>query len=216
MNKDSGIVWSRRHWLALTGSGVIGIKLCAADTEFWNQKNPSEWTTDEIARLVTKSPWAKEAAPQSELTPQTVAAGLARSGRKRAGGSSASDAKGVIVWESAQPILDARKKPLPDEFKNHYTLSVTGIPLPTESDSDLFDHLRQFTALHPDDQPPVQPGIIQQIEGSANGVLLGFSKDVVELTAVDKSIDFSTIIGRMAVKIRIETKYMSYKGQLAL
>lgn len=216
MINNSEIVLSRRRWLAVTGSGVLSIKLYGADTEFWNQKDSSEWTADEVARLVTKSPWAKEATSQSELTAHSVAGGLVRGGRKRSSGPSPSGAKGVIVWESAQTILDARKKALPEEFKNHYTLSVTGIPLPAESDSDLFDHLRQFTALHPDDQPPVQPGIVQKMEGGANGVLLGFSKDVVELTAVDRWIDFSTTLGGVAVKARFETKSMLYKGHLAL
>jgi hypothetical protein len=214
MQNQSGIVWSRRHWLALTASGALGIQLYGAESEFWNQKDPSEWTADEVATLLAKSPWAKEAPLQQESAAQNPAGALVR-GRKRPSGSQMS-AKAVVVWESAQTILDARKKPLPDEFKNHYTLSVTGIPLPGVPDADLADQLRQFTSLHPDDQPPVQPGIVQKIEGSANAVLLGFSKDVVELSVVDKAIDFSTMVGHLSVKARFETKGMLYKGQLAL
>jgi hypothetical protein len=216
MNNNSGIGWSRRHWLALAGSGVLGIKLYGAEADFWNQKDPSEWTSEEIATLLAKSPWAKEATPQSESTAQSVASGLARGGRRRTAGSAQSAVKGVVVWESAQAVLDARKKALPDEFANHYTLSVSGIALPSESETDLYDQLRQFTSLHPDDQPPVQPGVVQKIEGSANGVLLGFSKDVLQLSTVDKTIEFSTTIGKMAVKAKFETKYMLYKGQLAV
>ncbi|MGA3240816.1 MAG: hypothetical protein ABSG03_31480 [Bryobacteraceae bacterium] len=153
--------------------------------------------------------------PQSESAAQSVASGSARGGRRRPVGSPQS-VKGVIVWESAQAILDGRKKALPDEFANHYTLSVNGIPLPSESETDLYDQLRQFTSLHPDDQPPVQPGVVRKIEGSANGVLLGFSKDVLQLSTVDKSIEFSTTVGHAAVKAKFETKYMLYKGQLAV
>jgi hypothetical protein len=216
MHNNSGIGWSRRHWLALAGSGVLGIRLYGAETDFWNQKDPSEWTSVEIATLLAKSPWAKEATPQSESTAQSVASGLARGGRRHSVGSSQPAAKGVIVWESSQAVLDARKKALPDQFANHYTLSVSGIPLPDEAETDLYDQLRQFTSLHPDDQPPAQPGLIQKIEGSANGLLLGFSKDVLQLSTVDKTIEFSTTVGKMAVSAKFETKYMLYKGQLAV
>jgi hypothetical protein len=208
MHNNSGIGWSRRHWLALAGSGVLGIRLYGAETDFWNQKDPSEWTSGEIVTLLAKSPWAKDATPQSESA--------VRGGRRRAGGPSQSAAKGVIVWESAQAVLDARKRALPDQFTNHYTLSVSGIPLPEEPETDLYDQLREFTSLHPDDQPPAQPGVIQKIEGSASGVLLGFSKDVLQLSTVDKSIEFSTTVGKVAVNAKFETKYMLYKGQLAV
>jgi len=32
--------------------------------------------------------------------------------------------------ESAQPVLDALKAPLPDAFANHYVIAVIGFPLP--------------------------------------------------------------------------------------
>jgi len=41
--------------------------------------------------------------------------------------------KGTVRWESAQPVLDALKTPLPDAFANHYVIAVIGFPLPAPS-----------------------------------------------------------------------------------
>ena len=49
----------------MAGAGVASwARLYAYSSEFWDKKDPSEWTSDEIDRLTTKSPWAKEAAAQ--------------------------------------------------------------------------------------------------------------------------------------------------------
>jgi hypothetical protein len=39
--------------------------------------------------------------------------------------------KGTVRWESAKPVLDALKTPLPDAFANHYVIAVIGFPLPS-------------------------------------------------------------------------------------
>ena len=35
----------------------------------------------------------------------------------------------MVRWESARPILEAMKAPLPEAFEGHYVISVNGIPL---------------------------------------------------------------------------------------
>ena len=52
--------FTRRSLLLLAGAGLAGVRMDAAATDFWNKKPPSQWTRDEIDRLITKSPWAKE------------------------------------------------------------------------------------------------------------------------------------------------------------
>jgi hypothetical protein len=56
---------SRRTVLLLAGAGLAASRLSGA-TEFWNKKPPSEWTSEEIDLLLTKSPWAKEVTTQYE------------------------------------------------------------------------------------------------------------------------------------------------------
>jgi len=56
MDSSTGIVLSRRDWMVLAGIGIFGIRLYGANTDFWNKKDPSEWTEDEIQLLLTRSP----------------------------------------------------------------------------------------------------------------------------------------------------------------
>jgi hypothetical protein len=228
MHSDTGMGLRRRDWMVLAGTGVFGIRLYGADADFWNRKDPSEWTDDEIQRLLTKSPWAKPASGILEpgarssssgavAGPPIDGAGMGRGGRpQNETGNTAPPSQGLIVWESAQAILDARKKSLPKEFKDHYTLSVSGVPLRQIGDDKLFDQLRQFTSLQPNDQPPVQPGTVQRVYRDAGAVLVGFSRDVLELSADDKSIQFTTEVGRISLKTKFDTKEMRYRGHLAL
>jgi hypothetical protein len=58
----------RRVLLLAAGAGVPSwFRLYAGDSEFWNKKDPSEWSREEIDKLTNKSPWAKEV---SASTPQ--------------------------------------------------------------------------------------------------------------------------------------------------
>ena len=44
----------------LAGAGMAAwLPLDAATEDFWNKKAPADWTSEEIDRLITKSPWAK-------------------------------------------------------------------------------------------------------------------------------------------------------------
>ena len=231
MHSNTGMVLRRRDWMALAGTGLLGIRWYGADTDFWSRKDPSQWTDDEIQRLLTKSPWAKQASTIVEPGargsssgggggngPEVGGVGLGRGGQqpRDTGNTAPASTQGLVVWESALAILDARKKPLPKEFNDHYTLRVSGVPLRQIGDDKLFDQLRQFTSLQPNDQPPVQPGTVQRAAGDANAVLVGFSKEVLELSASDKSIHFTTEVGRIVLKTRFDTKEMRYQGRLAL
>ncbi|MDP2997375.1 MAG: hypothetical protein Q8N47_07795 [Bryobacterales bacterium] len=55
-------VLSRRGWLnLLAGAGATAWnRVYARPTDFWNKKPPAEWSNDEIDRLITSSPWAKQ------------------------------------------------------------------------------------------------------------------------------------------------------------
>jgi hypothetical protein len=235
MRRNTRIVLNRRDWMALAGTGVFGVRLYAASAGFWNKKDPSEWTEDEVQILLTQSPWAKQATtivePGPRGTPSAGAGsgatgvgvngiGLGPGGRQEKQDTGNTNApppfQGVVVWESAQTILDARKKPLPKEFKDHYTLSISGIPSRQIGYDKLVDQLRQFTSLQPNDQPPVQPGTVRQEPGRANALLVGFSKDVLQLSANDKSIHFTTAVGLFLLKTKFDTKEMRYQGRLAL
>src|SRR5271167_4461190 len=39
-------------------------RLYGANSEFWNKKEPAEWTSAEIDQLISKSPWARQVGAQ--------------------------------------------------------------------------------------------------------------------------------------------------------
>src|ERR1035438_7884902 len=53
---------TRRGLLMLAGGAGVQtrLRLYAASSDFWNKKEPAEWSSEEIDRLVTKSPWARQ------------------------------------------------------------------------------------------------------------------------------------------------------------
>ena len=71
------------------------LPLRASVDEFWNKKAPTEWTAQEIDRLITKSPWAKTVkatyapgsmnAPDSGDIPAAASAAVAIPGAPQAG-----------------------------------------------------------------------------------------------------------------------------------
>jgi hypothetical protein len=139
--------------------------------------------------------------------------------------------KGTVRWESAKPVLDALKTPLPDAFANHYVIAVIGFPLPAgprryqdeqddnpprRSHDDTLDNLKQFTTLQPKGKELAQAGVVQQQTSSNSNLLFGFSRDSLTLTKDDKEVLFSTTLGRLVIRAKFDPKEMLYHGQLAV
>ena len=148
---------SRRDIFRLAGAaGVASFgRLYASDSQFWNKKDPSDWTGAEVDQLTNKSPWAKEltvSGPaqggygnQGGYPPGGGGGypgggypgggypgggmGIPGMGRRRGGYPPGQSYKAIVRWQSAKVILDAMKTPLPKQFTNHYVISVGGIPV---------------------------------------------------------------------------------------
>jgi hypothetical protein len=231
-----------------TRRGFIGIAAASAlygsNSEFWNKKDPSQWSSNEVDQLTTKSPWAKEvsiSAPadrgdygqqqptQRRTTPSIGIPGIGGiggmgggggRGRMPQGGNGVQTFKGTIRWESAQPILDALRSKIPASFENHYVISVSGIPITgrynrSEDDPDV-ERLKGVTYLAPQGKRDLQPGIVQQQSSSYGSVLFGFSKELLKLGVEDKEVQFTTQFGRLNIKARFVLKDMLYHGELAV
>jgi len=278
---------TRRSALMLAaGACVAGWqqRLDAFTADFWNKKEPAEWSSQEIEQLTTKSPWSKEvsahfARDESEQSgpmggggggypgggggypgggggypgggggmggPRIGGMGGGRmggpggmggggmggGGRGRRGGGPSQAFQGTVRWESAKPILDAMKAPLPDTFANHYVIGVSGFPMmsgrPRSEDDDnqdstaqaseaRLDNLKSLTFLKPKDKEGEQPGLVLQQPSSGGGTyLFGFSREMMTLTAADKEVTFTTRIGRLDVKAKFNLKEMLYRGDLAV
>lgn len=255
--------FSRRQLLLVTGAGIATLRpLAAGNSEFWEKKPPSEWTNEEIDRLITKSPWAKEVNAQyaagqpndggyptngggypngtgypggggnrgpmggpSIGIPGIGGIGFPRGGGRRGpgGGGQGSAFHGTVRWDSALPIRDALKSPLPDIFDGHYVLAVSGIPLldnrgpdSGDADDDPLDNLKAMTSLQVKGKDYVQAGIVKRQVGTGNTLLFGFSKEMLPITKQDGEINFSAQMKRLIVKTRFAPKEMLYHGELAV
>jgi hypothetical protein len=245
---------SRRIFL-LAGAGVAAFaRLPAAGADFWNKKPPSDWTRDEIDRLIAKSPWAKEVNAQyaagesnpgggnggGQGRPSVGIGGLSipglGGGRRRGNGApqsgGASAYQGTVRWESAQPILDALKAPLPEAFDGHYVIGVIGIPMlgarPTSSadsddadaarrnERDELDRMKDLSSLQLKGKPLVQAGVVARQVSTGHNYLLGFSKELLSIEMRDSEVAFATQMGRLVVKARFLLKEMLYHDGLAV
>jgi hypothetical protein len=279
LNRLENPAFTRRGALMLAaGAGFAGFsRLYAASPDFWNKKDPADWSRDEIEQLTSKSPWAKEVSvdmpvqrgeygdPNGGQTGQTGGqpggqpgqqggvwgggpriggmpgmgipgmggGGGGMGGGRRDGRQPVQNFRGTIRWESAKPIGEALKNPLPEGFADRYVISVSGIPLnpnsrrgyqdDSENDSrsastqDALDRLKSLTSLEPKGKRDAQPGIVQQQASSGLGsILFGFSKEILSLKPEDKEVTFSTQFGRIVIRTKFNLKEMIYRGDLAV
>jgi hypothetical protein len=270
-----------RRGALLLASGAVAqswVRLYAGSSDFWNKKDPGEWSSDEIDKLVTKSPWAKEVTVSSAAMSRGFGgsggggnqdpgvgggAGGSYPGGPGAGGPTNYPIGGypggggmggrggnpggrhgeqmpvmyhaTIRWESAKPIQEALKAPLPEGLTNAYVISVSGVPVlenerqRTDDDNEsqvskglseeVLDRIKNLTYLEPKGKSATQPNVVQKGAISSAGMpslLFGFPKDVVALTADDRDVSFTTQLGRLEVKAKFNLKDMMYHKELAL
>src|SRR5580658_3601539 len=192
---------TRRRWVrAATGAG-FGL-FAAADllsaAEFWNKKNASAWTSDEVLQLATKSPWARTArvlpkpgrdrgSLDSTLPDLSAGAAGGRSGSNKLGEVAVVPvAEVTVIWASAQPLLDALRTNFPADFANHYVVGVNDLPK-TEGGRKV--NLESMTAnLRARGKDSTDAGDILPTRGA---VLFAFSKELLPLRATDKEVFFT-------------------------
>lgn len=166
---------------------------------------------------------------------------MGRGGPGRSGGNAGrgQEVKGTVRWESAKPIIEAVKTPLPSAFAGHYVVSLNGLPdyvirreqrssrdsesadedsRSTSSDADSMEHLKYATSLIPKNGSSVQPGIVlRQPSSSKTSLLFGFSRELLPLSLDEKEVLFVTRLrGTTDIRVKFELHAMKYRGELAL
>ena len=295
MPADRDCLLSRRQMFLLASAGVAAwLPLDATTGDFWNKKAPADWSSEEIDRLITKSPWAKSIKAQYASgagnsgdgggypggTGTGTGGGYPGSsgggypgggqgggypgggGRSRGGGigipgiggigipgiggmgrgrgngggsprgGAVSPYEGTVRWESARPVLDAMKSPLPEAFEGRYVICVSGIPLmggrsisagedddstaSRRQEQDDLDRLKGLSSLQPKGRDIVQAGVVARQVGTGSSFLFGFSREMLPLYTRDADILFTTQLGRLVVKAHFAPKEMQYHGELAV
>jgi hypothetical protein len=203
--------------------------------EFWEQKPAEEWTREEIERLLTKSPWTKEASITNTAvinpygTPRTVT-----SRRGRTAGNPKEDTQipeltgkwnASVRWDSALPVREALKTKMSVALSENYIINVFGnVPSAAPNDQDgiderktKFEILQERTRLERKDDPLElkRVELAPKTPFSPPGTLFYFSR-VFPLTPDDKQVTFVTKIGPLEVKCKFTLKEMLYRGNLEL
>ena len=193
----------------------------AKSSPFWNNKDPSKWSPDEIQQLTNDSPWARPV--DAQLAGNSAAPGTGRRGRMgRSGGTTPNVTmfRGVARWLSAKPMLLALKLQLPKDFADHYVIGVSGIPLisgHTEGadNTDSFDTLKEQTTLRTHGQEQVQPGMVAEQPDDTSTILFGFLPQFIDLEKA-KTATFSTKTGPFEIEAKFDLTKMTYKGDRSL
>jgi hypothetical protein len=220
---------SRRVFLTRALASGIALapatRLFAAN-DFWNTKDPSTWTEDEMVLITSKSPWARATVPgfKGAADPTGITSGAPVEGGRGAGARRISGPQNVTIrWESAQPIRDALRAPLSADFDGHYVISVTNLPLAPRgrgrgadaSDTDdVLDRLQNGATLQVKGKDPGEAGIARRTR--IGSILFGFSKDYLPLTPADREIIFKLDTAQMVLQAKFDAKEMMYHGKLAV
>ncbi len=96
------MITRRNAILALAlGSGFVAWGLPPGD--FWNDKQPGEWAEKDVQRLLTKSPWAKDATVELNFG-DMGGPGMGPAGMDGPGGFGGPGGMTAVVrWETARP-----------------------------------------------------------------------------------------------------------------
>jgi len=204
-------------------------------SEFWDTKEPSAWSSDELLQLTTRSPWAKEARIEMKAGSQGVSGnvGAGPGGRGGTGSERIQNRESAqtraplatVRWESAQPVRDALKYPISAEFADHYVIGVNNLPMTSEGGrgrdrpaanlEELLDRLKNGASLQAKAKDRELAGVIQRARGGSV-ILFGFSRELLPLTVDDKDVVFMLDTPEFKVRAKFDPKEMMYRGMLAL
>jgi hypothetical protein len=204
-----------------------GLLLCAAErllvaADFWNKKDSSAWSTDEIMELATKSPWARNARvlprPGHDRGGLGKSPDLAESSQQGRGAGRKPGEVAIVpveevtvVWASAQPMIDALKFRLPPDFANHYVIGVNDLPKSEGGRKVDTDSMVATLQLH-NGKSVGSGGMLPGRETT----LFAFSKELLPLSAADKEVLFSLEANEFTIKTWFNLREMTYRGKPAL
>jgi hypothetical protein len=224
-SSPAGEFGRRRFLIGALGSGVtiLDAPRVFAATPFWNAKDPSTWTEEEIVILTSKSPWVREAVPNIKNPEDPTGGSVLGENGGKGMGQRRGPLTVYVRWESAQPMLDAMRATLPADFEGHYVVSVTNLPLATvrrtgrgdvTTADETLDRIQAGTTLQAKGRDPVEAGIVRRTR--IGSILFGFLKDQLRLTPDDREIVFALNTQQVSLKTKFDTKEMTYHGKLAV
>jgi hypothetical protein len=210
--------------------------LASPPGEFWNNKAPNKWSDDEIEELLTKSPWAREAAVSvfggagGSLLNRNGAinrsGNITSVGRQRTNTTQTTPSgeapdlryKAIVRWESALPVREAKKLKKMDPTQGadeFYVLALLGDLAVADPDEDeaqresRLDMMKQYTKL---DKRGGPISLAKMEPVKKIGTLFYFRRD----EPIKDQVTFVTKMGPVEVKCKFTVKEMTYRGKAEL
>ncbi len=233
----------RRNFLVLPLLAPLPL-LAFGKGDFWERKQPSDWTDEEVQRLLTKSPWAKEAI--LAMDPSNIKGGTVEGGPGGNGMGGPPPVRGgqptglppvqnvpigrsdkmqdygnmrcTVRWDSAEPmraVLRQSNVETPD-----YVISVSGFPTmkmrnaSPEERAAMLEDMRATVNLEVKDRAVFHPNDIKR--EASGSLVMRFSRAETKLVPEDKDVLFTLRAGGFIVKARFVFKEMMLKGKLAV
>lgn len=201
--------------------------VAAAAGEFWESQPSAQWTENDVERLLTKSPWAKQVAVEfgggGFGGPDMGGPGMGPpgdfggpGGRGGPGGMAA-----VVRWETALPVREARKKQLGEgDAAGVYIVSISGLSMLSELgftlDASGVEAMKKASFLQRNGgKKNVAPSSITMSFDESGVLLYQFPKDD-PIQPDDKQVLFETKTSMFALKAKFVPKEMVYRGKLSL
>jgi hypothetical protein len=203
---------NRRKALIQIGTGLLlNTHPSHAAQGFWARKDISQWTSDEILQIATRSPWAvrarvlpKPGRDKGSTRGIEPAPTPGRSGTRETGSIPVVAVDEVtVVWASARPLMEVLKTHFPPDFVNHYVISISDLP-PSPGTT---------AALETKGRESLGAGLVDNTRSRS---FFGFSKELLPLTLADREAIVSISADRYSIRARFDLKEMMYRGELAL
>lgn len=212
--------------------------------DFWAKKEYMQWSDEEVKKVLTNSPWAKEVtvkAPPSALRGQRPApaadtetenSGGGGRGRRGGGGGGATTERLLVLnmsWRSALPLRKALVRSrlgtgaaVPPEAQQliakdpeEYVIIVSGVPAETARAANNEAALSKST-IQFGKKPPVAPkGVDFQARTQSVDIVFVFPKTQAGVAA-DKEVEVILKVDTVELKQKFNLKDMVYNGKLEL
>ena len=212
---------------------LLCLLLCATTlfgAEFWDTKEPSDWTDAEVEALLKNSPWAitKTIAQGAILGPKRVAP------RRRVRiGNSPKTITFTVRWLSAEPVREAFKRQVTMQGRGrrqsrqvetmlrqadtHYLVMVADMPANVLTQTDATEpKLKQGSVLKVKGRFEVEPSRVEMRRGGGEGSMIFYFPRRDDLSVEDKKIEFQMKIGSTTIKREFKPSEMIVDGELAL
>jgi hypothetical protein len=230
-----------------TLAGIVAVLLASAAltaAEFWDEKDFTTWSPQQIDRMLTDSPWAKKATivlgslregAGADGGFQSGGAGFGGGGGGRSSDGGGGEFNGVrritatVAWISALPVRQAIARlragvdapVLPDdkrmpEDEAFYVVAVAGLPTRVAQAGTL-NAVLDKTSLKSKRKEALKPADVHIVPENKQTVRVEFVFPRANAFALDdKEVEFVTKVGAADIAKKFTLADMVVRGRLAL